>query len=402
MEAPAPPPAPPLLETALHEWHRAHGAHLVPFNGWEMPLYFSGILAEHVAVRTNAGWFDVSHMGIVTVRGPSSGALISRRTTMNAERLERGQVRYTFLLDAAGMIVDDLLVTRSGRADEAGVEFLVVPNAGRAAEVTLLLREHRRPDTEVLRHNPKYAILAVQGPNSRARLEELFGWKLQGLGFYRARRFPANPGGRLPPEGVVGARLPEDLDGAFWVSRTGYTGELGFELLVPASVAPQIADRLTAAGIVPVGLGARDTLRQEKGYLLSGQDFLRDRTPLDAGQERFVDFDHPFVGRPVLDKQKAEGVTVRFAGIRCDEPGAIPRHGTPVKHDGAVVAQLTSGGLSPTLQVGIGLAYLPVSLATAATPVALELRGRTVPAQVVPLPFVAAPPPRRAYTSTNG
>jgi aminomethyltransferase len=171
------------------------------------------------------------------------------------------------------------------------------------------------------------------------------------------------------------------------VSRTGYTGERGYELFVRADQVEALAERLLAAGVVPCGLGARDTLRLEQGYLLSGQEFHRDHSPLEAGQERFVDFDHEFVGGPVLAKQRAEGTPLRLVGLAVAESGAIPRHGTPVRRDGTTLTEATSGGLSPTLQYGIALAYLPKEFTAPGTEVALTLRGRDVPARVVLLPF---------------
>jgi aminomethyltransferase len=378
-----------LRRTALHEFHRRHGGHMVPFSGWEMPLYYGSILAEHRAVRSGVGLFDVSHMGLLTVEGVHAPGLLSRRTTANIEREAPGQVRYTFFLEATGRIVDDLLITRIDTGDELRSRFLVVPNAGRADEIEQIQRQHRSPDTTITRYNPRLALLAVQGPGSRTLLERTFGWDLGPLSFYHARRYPSGPGPEHP-EGHVGATIPADLDHHFFVSRTGYTGELGYELLVRAADSDALAERLVAQGAVPCGLGARDTLRLEKGYLLSGQDFHRDRTPLEAGQDRFVEFDHPFVGRVALEKEKADGPAVRLAGIAVEEPGAIPRHGTPVRSDGKVVTELTSGGLSPDLGHGIGLAYLPTALAAPGTALALEIRGREVPARVVPLPFVAA------------
>jgi len=379
-------PAPPLRMTALHPFHVAHGGHLVPFAGWEMPLYYEGIIAEHRAVRSGVGLFDVSHMGVLSVLGASAASLLARRTTCNVPRLVPGQVRYTFLLDAAGEIIDDLLVTRldSGATPEQG--FLVVPNAANASLVFDLLRAHRLPDTTLQWHNPDVAILAVQGPKARATLEGLFGWDLSGLKFYHARRFPSHGPASSGSRGELGGAEMPDLERFHWVGRTGYTGETGYEIFVRAADAVPLAERLVAAGVVPCGLGARDTLRLEKGYLLSGQDFHRDRTPLEAAQDRFVELDHPFVGRPVLDQQAKDGPAVRLAGIRVDAPGAIPRHGTPL-WVGEQRTELTSGGLSPSLNVGIGLAYLPTARSTVGTRVELEIRGRRVPGEVVALPF---------------
>jgi aminomethyltransferase len=218
------------------------------------------------------------------------------------------------------------------------------------------------------------------------------GWDLSKLGFYHLAFYPSGTGGERA--GKLGLSFPAALRDSFLVSRTGYTGELGYELFLPSENADAFAERLLAAGAVPCGLGARDTLRLEKGYLLSGQEFHRDHTPIEAGQDRFVDFDHEFVGRPTLEKQRSEGPAVRLVGIALTEPGAIPRHGTPIRANGAVVAQATSGGVSPNLGYGIALAYLPRELTAVGTPLELELRGGTVPGGVVSLPFVKATPTR--------
>jgi aminomethyltransferase len=383
-------PSTPLQRTPLFGFHERHRAHLVPFAGWEMPLYYTSILDEHRAVRSGAGLFDVSHMGILTVEGGGSAALLGRRTTANVEKLEPGQVRYTFLLEATGRIVDDLLITRLDAGEELARRHLVVPNAGRATEIEEILRQHRAPETTVRRWNGTVALLALQGPNSRPILERKFGWDLSGLGFYRSAFFPTD-GSAAGRTGRIGLSFPADLARTLLVSRTGYTGELGYELFVEAGRADALAESLVAEGAQPVGLGARDTLRLEKGYLLSGQEFHRDRTPLEAAQDRFVEFDHPFVGAPALAQQKTEGPAVRLVGIEVTEAGAIPRHGTPVLVDGERVAEATSGGLSPGLGHGIALAYLPRPHAAAGTAVTLDIRGRSVAGRVVALPFVRAP-----------
>jgi len=387
-EAPA-----PLQRTALHAFHVRHGAHLVPFAGWEMPLYYAGILAEHKAVRDSVGLFDVSHMGIYTVEGNGAAELLGRRTTANVPALEPGRVRYTFLLEMSGGIVDDLLVSRLDTGSELTRRYLVVPNAARAAEIEEILRQHRGPDTTIRRWNGTVALLAVQGPASRALLEKHFGWDLGKLGFYRAAFFPLARGTGAR-EGRLGPAFPDGLASELLVSRTGYTGELGYEVYVRAPEADALAESLVAEGATPVGLGARDTLRLEKGYLLSGQEFHRDRTPLEAAQDRFVEFDHGFVGRPALEAQRAKGLPARLAGILLDERGAIPRHGAPVLAGGTQVAVATSGGLAPTLGRGVALAYLPPALARSGTEVAVDVRGHPAPGHVVELPFVPAPAPR--------
>ncbi|MCI4368054.1 MAG: glycine cleavage system aminomethyltransferase GcvT [Thermoplasmata archaeon] len=380
-----------LLRTPLYDHHVALGGHMVPFNGWEMPLYFDSILKEHVAVRTGVGWFDVSHMGILTVRGGHSAELLSRRTTANIALLSPGHCRYTFLLESTGSILDDLIITRLDAATESPSSFLAVPNAGRAPAIFDLLRQHRRPDTTIARENGRVAILAVQGPKAPALLAATFGWgSLGSLGVYQARLFPSRAGSPVPPEGRLAAEIPKDLADGILVSRTGYTGEAGFELFVRAEEAIAVVERLEAGGAVPCGLGARDTLRLEKGYLLSGQDFNRDRSPLEAAQERFVEFDHPFVGREPLESQQKEGVAARLAGIEVEAGAGIPRHGTPVLADGRPIAIVTSGGISPTLGKGIALAYLPKPWREPGQTLSLDLRGHPVSAKVVKLPFLRA------------
>jgi len=386
-------PAAPLQRTPLNAFHHRHGAHLVPFAGWEMPLYYTSILGEHRAVRSSVGLFDVSHMGVLTVDGAHAAELLARRTTANVDRLAPGQVRYTFLLESSGGIVDDLLVSRLDPGNELGRRFLVVPNAARAAEIEEILRQHRSPDTVIQRWNGSVGLLAVQGPQSRALLERAFGWDLAGLAFYHLAFFPAKPGG---PDrtGSLGPAIPGGLGDHVLVSRTGYTGELGYEVFVRAETADAVAERLVELGAQPIGLGARDTLRLEKGYLLSGQEFHRDRTPIECAQDRFVDLDHPFVGRSVLEKERTDGPKVRLTGIVIERDGAIPRHGTPVLANGAPVATATSGGLSPGLGKGVALAFLPPTLGTPGTGVSLEIRGEAVPGRVVALPFVRAAPTR--------
>jgi aminomethyltransferase len=386
----------PLRRTPLYAFHRRHQAVMVPFAGWEMPLHYGSIVEEHRAVRSAVGVFDVSHMGILSIRGASAPALLSRRTTADASRIAPGQCRYTFLLNATGEIVDDLIITRVDRGSgEAPPAFVVVPNASRADKIRDLFHEHRRPDTEVGRFNDEVAMLAVQGPDARATLERLFGWALGDLAPFHARYFPWTP---ASPADRAGQLLDEPFPGPLppyaLVSRTGYTGEQGFELFVRGTAADALAERLVGAGVRPCGLGARDTLRLEKGYLLSGQDFHEDRTPLEAGQDRFVEFDHEFVGREALQKQKEAGVAVRWVGLTLADPTAIPRHGHVVLVGGQPVGTVTSGGFSPTLQRGIALAYVAAPLAAPGTSMAIDIRGRPVDATVVRLPFVPGRSPQ--------
>jgi aminomethyltransferase len=392
MTEPAPPAAPPLRRTPLYEFHRRHGGHLVPFAGWEMPLYYTSILEEHAQVRSRVGLFDVGHMGIFTVDGDHAAALLARRTTLDVPAMVPGQVKYGFWLNSDGQILDDLLITRLDDGVHGPRRHLVVPNAGRADRILDLLEQHRRPDTEVTRHNGAVTILAIQGPASRQLLEGLFPWSLAGLKFYTARAFPRKAAERS--EGRIGLEFPKELGPELLVSRTGYTGELGYELFVPGELADGLAESLVGAGALPCGLGARNTLRLEKGYLLSGSDFHLDRSPLEAGQERFVEMDHPFVGREALKTQQQQGLKVRLVGLEVTAPGAFPRDGAKVLRGEETVGLVTSGGMSPTLGYGIALAYVAPALAVPGTELAVSLRERAVPARVVALPFVPARPAR--------
>ena len=364
----------------------------MPFAGWEMPLYFRGILEEHAAVRRDVGLFDVSHMGILTLRGDHAAALLARRTTCDVPRLAPGRCRYAFWLNVDGQILDDLLIARTDDGVGAPPAYLVVPNAGRADRIYELLLQHRRPDTELSRHNGALAILAVQGPKARELLERRTGWELGALKFYTGRSFPAPPAPGAA--GRLGVPLPDPSGAHWWVSRTGYTGELGYELFVPADRAIPFAEELRGDGATPCGLGARDTLRLEMGYLLSGSEFLTDRTPLAAGQERFVDFDHAFVGRPALLAERERGPAERLVGLEVRAAGAIPRHGSLLFHAADRVGTVTSGGMSPSLGYGIALAYVPAALAASGTELELEIRQRRVPATVVGLPFRRPPSAR--------
>jgi aminomethyltransferase len=378
-----------LRETPLKACHEESRAHLVPFHGWRMPLYYepTGILAEHAAVRRGAGMFDVSHMGILVLSGEGSAQLLSRRTPARIDRLEPGQCRYTVFLRSDGTILDDAIISRlPGPTDRE--TFLVVPNAGMTPRLLEVLLQHRPRHVRIDRLNGSVAILAVQGPRSPEILSGVTGWDLSGLRSYRGALFPFTAGAIPGPGGSADPTGPDLFRDRAWVSRTGYTGEMGFEVFLEGTRAEFLWRSLQRAGVVPCGLGARDTLRMEMGYLLSGEDFHGDRTPLEAGLERFLEFDHPFVGREALEKQRAQGGYPRFVGLRMEGPGAIPRRGAGIWRDGTMVSRVTSGGQSPTLGVGIALAYLPPDLAVPGTRLEIEVRDRRAPAEVVPRPFV--------------
>jgi aminomethyltransferase len=357
-----------LKRTPLYEEHRALGAKLVPFAGYEMPVqYPSGITAEHQAVRGGAGLFDVSHMGEVEVRGEDALAFVQWVTTNDASRLEVGQAQYSTLPDPDGKLLDDLLVYRFPD------HYLLVVNASnREKDLAWMLSQADRFRVELIDRSDELALLALQGPRAEAILSRLTDMDLAGIGYYRFRT------GEV--EGV------ETL-----ISRTGYTGEDGFELYVPADRAAALWRRLLEVGqpegLVPAGLGARDSLRLEMGYALYGNDLDEETTPLEGGLAWVTKLDKgDFVAREALARQKEAGVSRRLIGFRLLERG-FPRHGYELRHEGEVVGHVTSGVLSPSLGQGIGMGFVTPAAARAGTRIEVMIRGQGVPAEVVRPPF---------------
>jgi aminomethyltransferase len=358
-----------LRRTPLHGEHQVLKGKMVPFAGYELPIqYPTGIQAEHRAVREAAGIFDVSHMGEFFVEGADALKLIQRVTVNDAGALEAGQAQYSALCAEDGTVLDDLLVYRL--ADD---RFLLVVNAANREADLAWIRSHGRGlDARVQDQSDETALIAVQGPAAARILNPLTDLDLDEVGYYRFNS------GR-----VVGV---ESL-----VARTGYTGEDGFEIYHPAHRARDVWRALfqegKAEGLLPAGLGARDTLRLEVGYPLYGNDLDREHTALESGLGWIVKLDgKDFVGKEALARQKEEGVKRRLAGVRLTERG-FPRQGYPVVVDGEEVGAVTSGTLSPSLNVGIALAYLPAELAAPGTAVAIRIRNRDVEGRVERPPF---------------
>jgi len=355
-------------KTPLYEEHVRLGAKLVPFGGFAMPVqYPTGIRAEHEAVRTAAGLFDVSHMGEFEVKGPGALELVSRITTNDPERLSVGQAQYSAMCLEDGGIVDDLVVYRMGEE-----RFRLVVNAANiTGDWAHLSRQAGDADAEIRDRSDEIALLALQGPRATEILQPLASEPLDPIGFYRY------------VEGTVG-EVPAVI------SRTGYTGEDGFELYLAAGDAVVTWRRLLEAGedagLVPAGLGARDTLRLEMGYALYGNDIDRKTTPLEAGLGWLVKLDKgPFIGREALRRQKEEGLVRRLRGFRLTERG-FPRAGYPVRFHGGDAGPVRSGTVSPTLGYGIGTAYLPIE-AQPGDEIAVVIRGEEVPGRVEAMPF---------------
>ena len=353
--------------TPLYAAHRALDAKMVDFAGWEMPVSYRGAAEEHGAVRERCGLFDVSHMGEIEVRGPAAAAVCQELTVNDVSRLRIGDGQYTVLCNEQGGVLDDLIIFRLGPA-----RFLLVVNAANTAADLAWIQGHARDDAEVLDRSEEMALLALQGPEAEAMLRRLTPLDLPAL-----RPFAAIEGR------VAGL--------AVLVSRTGYTGEDGFELLVASADVCALWDAVLQVverhGGQPAGLAARDTLRLEAGLPLCGSDMDSTTTPLEAGLGWVVKLGKErFIGRAALAEQAATGLVRRLVGIELIEPG-IPRHGFAVWHNGTTVGQVTSGTKSPTLGRFIGLAYLTTGAAAPGTPVEVDIRGRRLPARVVDRPF---------------
>jgi aminomethyltransferase len=352
-----------LLRTPLHQSHLELGARIVDFAGWEMPIqYKKGIMAEHQTVRTGAGLFDVSHMGRIRVQGPDAARFLDRLITSDIAGLRPGRARYGLLCDEQGGILDDLVTARL----EEG-SFLAVCNAASWDRVMDWLQARLQGlNARIVPQRDETAMIALQGPKAVDILTSLTPDPVAGL-----RRF-----------GIIETTVASNKA---LVSRTGYTGEDGFEVIVSAEEAAHLWHRL-AMHAEPCGLGARDTLRLEAGLLLYGQDMDTTTTPLEAGLERFVSLEKEFVGAEVLRRQAKEGVTRRIAGFTV-EGRASPRHGYTVRTPSGAEAAVTSGSFSPSLETGIGLAYFPVNESAPGTRVEADIRGRVTEGVIVPLPF---------------
>jgi aminomethyltransferase len=356
-----------LKTTPLHAEHVRLGAKMIGFGGWDMPVQYTGIMDEHQVVRTSLGVFDISHMGQFFVRGADAMSWLNRMLTNNVERLTTGQGQYTLMLNERGGVIDDLIIYRVGDND-----WLLIVNAAKIEEDLAWLQSHLADGVGLEDRSADYAGLAIQGPKAAAWFEAFFG-----------RTIPPARNGilKLERQGVP-----------IYVARTGYTGEDGFELFCPAQHAVSVFHEVLVtgapSGIKPAGLGARDTLRMEMCYPLNGNDLSPDHTPIEAGLGFFVDLTKPeFIGRPVLAEQKANGPQRRLAAFKMVGATPPPRSHYPVWKDGVQIGETCSGGLSPTLKAGIGLAYLPTADTAPGAQIEIDIRGRRFPAIIEKKPL---------------
>ncbi|MGH9480690.1 MAG: glycine cleavage system aminomethyltransferase GcvT [Terriglobales bacterium] len=363
-----PTPAPiPIRRTALNAAHRRLGGKMVEFGGWEMPVEYSGIIPEHRAVREHAGLFDVSHMGEIAVKGPEALALVQHVTCNDASKLQLDQAQYSGLMTAQGTFVDDLLVHKF--TDQ---QFWLVVNASNCEKDFDYICKQNHFDAEVVNISDGYTQLALQGPAALRILQPLTSIALAPIKYYWF-----TTGKVLGVECII--------------SRTGYTGEDGFELYFDPEHSEIVWNGLLEAGrsegLLPCGLGARNTLRLEAGMALYGHEIDATTTPLEAGLGWITKLGKPeFLGKAMIERQAADGLRRKLAGFEMIEPG-IGRDGYGVRHGGQRVGQVTSGGPAPGLNKNIGMAYLPAELAAPGTEIEIEIRARTAKARIVPLPF---------------
>jgi aminomethyltransferase len=358
-----------LRKTPLHARHRALNARMVAYAGWEMPVEYSGITNEHLAVRTRAGVFDVSHMGEIEIAGKNALAAVQRISSNDASLLQTGQAHYAALMTPDGTFVDDMLVYRM-----APSHFMLVVNAANTAKDFAWINEQVKHvgDAAAIDSSSRYALIAIQGPAAREVLQPLATIDLSDIRYYW-----------FGYGEVASARAT--------ISRTGYTGEDGYEIFVPPNVADRVWQALLESGraaeVIPCGLGARDTLRLEAAMRLYGNDIDETTSVLEAGLGWTIGWKKPdFIGRERLLEQKEKGTSRKLVGFEMIDR-AIARHGYPVTSGGHQVGTVTSGTQTPFLKKAIGMAYVPTESSGVGTEIEIDVRGRASKARVVPLPF---------------
>jgi aminomethyltransferase len=358
-------------KTALNSIHRQLGAKMVNFGGWDMPLEYSGILAEHEAVRTRAGLFDVSHMGEIEIRGPGALGLVQLVTCNNAANLAVGQAHYSGLMTSRGTFVDDLLVHKI-----SDTHYLLCVNAGNQDHDFEHIVEHNKFDAKAENAGPRYSQLAIQGPRAKDILQRLTPAPLDSIHYYHFSF------GKVSGIDCL-------------IARTGYTGEDGFEIYF----APEHSERLWSdlmhagrpAGMIPCGLGARNTLRLEAGMCLYGHEIDDTTTPWEAGLGWICKMEKaPFLGSDVLALQKKDGLTRKLIGFEMLDK-RIGRDGYPVLINGQEAGRVTSGGPAPFLKKNIGMAYVPPKSTAVGTDISIGIRGQSEAARIVALPFYKRP-----------
>lgn len=375
----------PMKRTPLYETHQRLGARLIEFGGWEMPVQYTSIVDEHLAVRKAAGLFDISHMGEVFISGPAAEPFLNRTLTNDIRKLAPGQGQYTICCNEHGGVIDDLYAYRLGPS-----EYLLIVNASRIEDDAAWLEKQlngfaQKSDVTLRNASDSTGAVAVQGPRVAEFIDACFpGSSSAGTSVFKASELQKNQVAQFRFQGRP-----------VWVSRTGYTGEDGFEVVAPAEVIAAVWNKIQGTGqphgLKPAGLGARDTLRTEVCYPLYGHELDDVTTPIEAGLGFFVALDKGnFVGRAKLAAQKADGVTKKLVALRMTDKSAPPRPHYPIWSNGnqsARIGEVVSGTQSPSLGIGIGLGYVPPEFARPQTVLEVEIRGKRAEAVIVPKPI---------------
>lgn len=357
-----------LKKTPLHDRHLALHGKMVDFGGWSLPIQYTSIIEEHLAVRNSCGFFDVSHLGELHLQGKEAFAFLQKRLTCDIAKCKPYRIIYGILCDDRGFALDDVLVYR-GEAED----YYVIVNAANIQKDLDAFRAYAPPSLEIQNQSDEMACVAVQGPKSESILEKLFGFQLKDLVAYSFKS-----------QEFAGERV--------WVSRSGYTGEDGFEIFSRNALAPKVWDKLInegkALGAQPCGLGARNTLRLEVGNVLYGHELDEQSTPIEARVNFAVSFEKgDFVGRPALWEQKQNGTKKTLVGFKMLDR-SIARDGYAVSKDGRKIGVVTSGSYAPSVGCGIGMAFIEPSFKEIGTKIQIELHGRMADAEIVRKPFV--------------
>lgn len=358
-----------LKKTPLYDRHVALGGKVMNFSGWALPVYYSGIIEEHKWVRESCGIFDVSHLGEIHVSGQGAKQFLQYRLTNNLNKLEDGKILYSLLCDERGLTLDDILIYQAAPDD-----YYLIVNASSIERDMEALEKYVPESVQLSNDSDRMACIAIQGPKSEAILEKIFGFRLKELRYYWFKE--------------------ELFDGApVWISRSGYTGEDGFEIFSSNEKAGKIWDLLIVAkadGVLPAGLGARNTLRLEAGNALFGNDIDLTTTPLEANLRWAVAFDKEggFIGRDMLLKQREEGTRRKLVGFKVLDRAPAREH-YPIFKDNRKIGSVTSGSFGPTVGCNIGLGYVDRGFEAIGTLIEIQVHGRNVPAEIVKLPFIA-------------
>jgi len=370
-----------MKETAINQAHHGLKAKMVDFAGWEMPLQYSSIIKEHKAVREKVGLFDVSHMGDVIVEGRDAKRLMDYLFTQRVSKYSFGDCIYTHLLNENGGIIDDMIIYPIEEN-----RYFFIPNAARTGVVFDWLRSHANDlDVDIKDHTEELCCFALQGPRARKVMERIADEDIHSLKFFKFGI------GTIKPDGMIASKKAMfDDENMVIISSTGYTGEDGFELSTWNKNAPGLWKMIMDVGsefeIEPIGLGARDSLRLEKGFLLSGTDFDEGVTTIETGWDMVIDWDHDFIGKEALESMKNNPARRILFGVEIKGSG-LPRHGQNIFIGNEPIGEITSGGYSPMIEKGIGLGFIPKEMAKKGTDISIEIRGKKVPAVLRRPPF---------------